>query len=181
MDALLPELQALEPAVRGDEALGVAVGGTRLVMAMQTIAAKVAKTSWTTFLAGKKTDFMTWPPDQVGSILRYLGAPSETAAMQELAVSELPEIVQNTQGDLPLVEKGRTDLIRTTVAEMTKKELGYGSTTPRRRTGTATRAARPTSSPCPPRVGSTRTPRSRPCSRRRPTRRRAPSSTATIW
>jgi len=130
MDALLPELQALEPAVRGDEALGVAVGGTRLVMAMQTIAAKVAKTSWTTFLAGKKTDFMTWPPDQVGSILRYLGAPSETAAMQELAVSELPEIVQNTQGDLPLVEKGRTDLIRTTVAEMTKKELGYGSTTP---------------------------------------------------
>lgn len=50
--------------------------------------------------------------------------------MQELAVSEMPDIVQNTQGDLPLVEKGRTDLIKTTVGEMTRKEMGYNSTTP---------------------------------------------------
>jgi hypothetical protein len=130
MDALLPELAALEPEVRGDETLGLAVGGTRLVMAMQTVAAKVAKTAWSAFLATKKTEFMTWPPDQIGSILRFLGAATETAAMQELAVGELPEIVQNTQGDLPLAEKGRTDLIRTTVAEMTRVEMGYGSTTP---------------------------------------------------
>lgn len=131
MDALLPELAALEPEVRGDEALGLAVGSTRLVMAMQTVAAKYGKTPWATFLSAKKTDFMTsWPPDQVGSILRYLGAPTEAAAMQALVVSELPDIVTNTQGDLPLTEKGRRDLIRTTVGEMAKRELGYGSTTP---------------------------------------------------
>lgn len=129
MDALLPELAALEPTVREDEALGLAVGGTRLTMAMQTVKAKAAKAVWTTFLGTRKSDFMSWPPDQVGSILRYLGAGSETAAMQELVVSELPDIVQNTQGDLPLVEKGRIDLIKTTVGEMTKRELGYGSTT----------------------------------------------------
>lgn len=129
MDALLPELAALEPAVREDEALGLAVGGTRLTMAMQTVKAKAAKVAWTTFLGTKKSDFMSWPPDQVGSVLRFLGAGSETAAMQELVVSELPDIVQNTQGDLPLAEKGRIDLIKTTVGEMTKRELGYGSTT----------------------------------------------------
>jgi hypothetical protein len=125
MDALLPELAALEPEVRGDEALGLAVGGTRLVTAMQTVKAKNAKTAWTAFLASKKADFLQWPPDQVGAMLRFLGAKSESAAMEELAVSELPEIVQNTQGDLPLVEKGRSDLIRTTAGEMAKQELGH--------------------------------------------------------
>jgi hypothetical protein len=125
MDPLLTELAALEPEVRGDEALGLAVGGTRLVMAMQTVKAKTAKTAWTAFLASKKADFMEWPPDQVGAMLRFLGAKSESAAMEELAVVEMPEIVNNTQGDLPLVEKGRSDLIRTTAGEMTKHELGH--------------------------------------------------------
>jgi hypothetical protein len=130
MDALLPELAALEPEVRGDEALGVAVGGTRLVMAMQTVKAKAAKTTWKAFLDTKKVDFLTWPPDQIGSMLRFLGAGSETAAMQELAVSELAELIGKKPEELPLTPEGRTDLIRKTVGQMSAKEMGYGSTQP---------------------------------------------------
>lgn len=130
MDALLPELAALESEVRGDEARGIAVGGTRLVMAMQTVEAKTAKTAWKTFLDGRKAGFLAWPPDQIGSMLRFAGAASETAAMQELAVSELSELIAKTPEELPLTPEGRTDLIRKTVGQMAAKEMGYGSTRP---------------------------------------------------
>ena len=75
-----------------------------------------------TFLDGKKADLLAWPPDQIGSMLRFLGAASETAAMQELAVRlATSELIAKTPEELPLTPEGRTDLIRKTVGQMAAK------------------------------------------------------------
>jgi hypothetical protein len=128
MDALLTELRELEPEVRGDEALGLAVGGTRLVMAMQTVATKIKGGAWNTFLESKRAELITWPPDQVGSILKYLGA-DEKKAMQQVVSGELQDIIKDPDGQWPMAAQGRTDLINLTVGEIFTKGIGHRTTT----------------------------------------------------
>jgi hypothetical protein len=117
MDALLPELRRLPAKVRTDEALGAKVGGPRLVMAMQAVSARRRGQAWTSFLAAKNADFQAWPPDQVVSILMFLGA-SQRSAKRQIAIASLGDIVSNTPGDLPLKSADRKRIIGTTATEL---------------------------------------------------------------
>jgi hypothetical protein len=117
MDALLPELRKLPTKVRTDESLGARIGGPRLVMAMQAVSAKLRHTAWTAFLTTNNSVFQAWPPDQVVSILTFLGA-TRRAAMGQIAVASLADIVKNTPGDLPLKTVDRTRLVKTTATQL---------------------------------------------------------------
>ncbi|HVL99840.1 MAG TPA: hypothetical protein VM324_11170 [Egibacteraceae bacterium] len=74
MFALLPALAALDAAVLADTAAGEKVGGPRLVVAM---AAVRAKGSWAAFAAAHAARLAELPADQIGDVMRFVGAPTE--------------------------------------------------------------------------------------------------------
>ena len=126
MPTLLPKIAALEVPVRTDFALGEAVGSTRMKLAMLAVDHKLKGGKSDAFVAARKADFMAWPPDQMGEILEYLGA-SPKGAIQDLAVAELPEIVEDKEQQFPMAPKGRADLIKTTAGQMFKT-MGHATT-----------------------------------------------------
>jgi hypothetical protein len=117
MDALLRELKRLPAKTREDESLGQRVGGPRLVMAMRAVSAKNHGRPWTEFSAANQAAFQTWPPDQVVSILDFLGATG-LAPLKQVVIGSLNDIVTNTQGDLPLTARGRKRLLGVIADEM---------------------------------------------------------------
>jgi len=70
---LLPMLQALPVDVRTDEEVGGSVGGPRMVTAMHVVRAK--GTPWLDFAAAHNGELASLPVDQIGDIMRFLGAP----------------------------------------------------------------------------------------------------------
>jgi hypothetical protein len=72
---LLPMLQALPVDVRTDEEIGAEVGGPRLVTAMRVVNAK--GTPWLDFVGAHNGELAALPADQIGDIMRFLGAPKD--------------------------------------------------------------------------------------------------------
>jgi hypothetical protein len=95
---------------------------------MQTVATKLKGGGWNAFLESKRSELITWPPDQVGSILKYLGA-NEKKAMQQVVSGQLQDIIKDPGGEWPMAAQGRTDLIDLTVGELFTKGIGHRTTT----------------------------------------------------
>jgi hypothetical protein len=75
MFALLPALRALPSEVRTNEWAGLHVGGPRLVTAMRVV--KALGSPWIDFAANNNGGLAALPADQIGDIMRFLGAPTE--------------------------------------------------------------------------------------------------------
>jgi hypothetical protein len=71
---LLPMLERLDPAVLADEAAAQAVGGPRLVVAIHAVK---SKGNWKAFSEANADQLNQLPVDQIGDIMRYLGAPAD--------------------------------------------------------------------------------------------------------
>ncbi|MEV6235518.1 hypothetical protein [Lentzea sp. NPDC051838] len=71
---LLPRLAKLDEAVLRDEEAGRAVGGPRLVLAMQTVRAKMQRDL--EFLIREKKRVETLPRDQIADVVNFLWGPN---------------------------------------------------------------------------------------------------------
>jgi hypothetical protein len=79
MSFLLPALEKLEPVARTDREAGGFVGGPRLVVAMNAVA---MKGNWKTFAAANSNELGSLPIDQIGDIMRYVGAPTDVKTFE---------------------------------------------------------------------------------------------------
>lgn len=70
---LLPQLGALDVAVRADEDAATKVGGPRLVLAMRAVK---SKGNWQPFALDNAGEIANLPIDQIGDLMRFVGAPS---------------------------------------------------------------------------------------------------------
>jgi hypothetical protein len=76
MYALLPAIAGLQPvAARTDEAAAAFVGGPRLVLAVQAVAARGKP--WLDFATARSAQLAALPPDQVEAVITFLGGPKD--------------------------------------------------------------------------------------------------------
>jgi hypothetical protein len=70
---VLPQLAALDAAVRSDEQAARKVGGPRLVLAVRAVK---SKGNWQPFAVTNAAEIAELPIDQIGDLMRFVGAPA---------------------------------------------------------------------------------------------------------
>jgi hypothetical protein len=118
MYALLPALAALPVGIRTDEEAGSFVGGPRLLTAMRVVAAR--GTPWHDFIAAHGQEIDTLPSDQIGDIMKFLGAPMSARHFSHMWEAHphnyQADQAENTSSDDVLEQHGLPDSFENTCA-----------------------------------------------------------------
>jgi hypothetical protein len=129
MFALLPALAGMEPAVLADEAAARFAGGPRLIVAVHAVQ---QKGDWKAFAAGNASDLASLPTDQIGDVMRFVGAPKNVGLYERGDFDgRFDGFVEPVTGAITLIFKVKAleaDPIAPTAAEMAQFKAGFKST-----------------------------------------------------
>jgi hypothetical protein len=102
---LLPQLAALDAAVRSDEQAARKAGGPRLVLAERAVK---SRGNWQPFALNNATEIAELPIDQIGDLMRFVGAPATVRLFDRADFDDrFDGMVDPTTGTITLIMRVR--------------------------------------------------------------------------